>query len=135
MALTNRKTAWNPPQVAAPLKGYYSNCVKVSGGPLLFIAGQVGLDRQGHLVGKGDMKAQATQALENIRAILEANGATMEDVVKVTLYVTGIRAYDELTEIRMKYFPQNGPASAIVEVSRLALPDLLVEIEAIAVVP
>ena len=134
MAQNPRKIVQNPPTVAAPLKGYYSNAVKASAGPLLFIAGQVAIDKQGKVVGKGDLKAQAVQALENIKAILEANNATMDDVVKVTLYVTDMRAYDELTDIRMKYFPKNGPASVIVEVSKLALPDLMVEIEAVAAV-
>jgi reactive intermediate/imine deaminase len=129
-----RKIVQNPPTVAAPLKGYYSNAVKVSAGPLLFIAGQVAIDRGGRIVGKGDLRAQATQALENIKAILEANNATMDDVVKVTVYVTDMRAYDELTDIRLKYFSKNGPASVIVEVSRLALPELLVEIDAVAAV-
>ena len=129
-----RKIPQNPPSVAAPLKGYYSHAVKAMAGPLLFIAGQVAIDKQGKIVGKGDMKAQGVQVLENIKAILEANNATMDDIVKVTLYVTDMRAYDELTEIRMKYFPKNGPASVIVEVSKLALPDLMVEIEAVAVV-
>lgn len=134
MAQNPRKIAQNPPQVAAPLKGYYSNAVKVSAGPLLFIAGQVAINREGRVVGKGDLKAQATQVLENIKGILEANNATMDDIVKVTLYVTDMRAYDELTDIRMKYFPKNGPASVIVEVSKLALPELMVEIEAVAAV-
>ena len=129
-----RKIAQNPPSVSAPLKGYYSNAVKAQAGPLLFIAGQVAIDKQVKIVGKGDLKAQAVQVLENIKAILEANNATMDDIVKVTLYVTDMRAYHELTDIRRKYFPKDGPASVIVEVSKLALPELMVEIEAVAVV-
>jgi len=129
-----RTVAMNPPQVAAPIRPYYSNCVKVMAGPLLFVSGQVALDREGKLVGKGDVKAQAVQVLENIKAILEANGASMQDVIKVTVFVTDIRHFQELTEVRTRYFPKDGPASTMVEVSKLALPDLLIEIDAIAAV-
>jgi endoribonuclease L-PSP len=69
-----RKRAINPKEVAPPLKGHYSNSVKVTAGPLLFIAGQISIEAQGRLVGAGDLCAQATQVLENIRAILRANG-------------------------------------------------------------
>jgi reactive intermediate/imine deaminase len=130
-----RKTIVNAPEVAPPLKPHYSNAVRVSAGPLLFIAGQIALDAQGRLVGKGDLRAQAVQVLENIRAILRAAGADMQDVVKVTVYVTDMRAFEELADIRLRYFLKDGPASAIVEVSRLALPDLMIEIEAVAAVP
>jgi reactive intermediate/imine deaminase len=132
---TQRKSIVNSPEVAAPLKPHYSNAVRVSAGPLLFIAGQIALDAQGRLVGKGDLRAQAVQVLDNIRAILRAAGADMQDVLKVTVYVTDMRAFEELADIRLRYFPQDGPASAIVEVSRLALPDLMIEIEAVAAVP
>lgn len=124
----------NPPGVGAPIRPYYSNCVKVTAGPLLFVAGQVALDPEGRLVGKGDPGAQTAQALENIKAILAANRATMDDIVKVTVYVTDMAHFDRIAEVRSRYFPKNGPASVIVEVSRLALPDLLVEIEAVAAV-
>jgi reactive intermediate/imine deaminase len=134
MTSTSRKTAMNPSTVAAPIRGYYSNAVRVSSGPLLFVAGQVGVDRAGAVVDKDSAAAQAEQALKNIQAILAASDATMDDVVKVTVYVTDMKYLDEITPVRMKYFPTNGPASVIVEVSRLALPDLKVEIEAVAAV-
>ena len=67
--------------------------------------------------------------------ILRANGADMSDVVSVTVYVTDIDVLDQITDIRMKYFPSNGPASAIVEISRLAIPELLIEISAVATAP
>jgi len=134
MASTSRKTATNPPAVAAPIRGYYSNAVRVTAGPLLFVAGQVGVDRTGAVVGRDSAAAQAEQALKNIQDILAASDATMNDVVKVTVYVTDMKYLDEITPVRMKYFPANGPASVIVEVSRLALPDLKVEIDAVAAV-
>lgn len=129
-----RKLASNPDGVAAPFKGYYSNCVCVESGPLLFIAGQVATDAQGKIVGIGDLRVQARQVLENIRTILRANGADMDDVVNVTVYVTDMRAFDDIADIRLEYFPKNGPASAIVEISRLAFPELMIEISAVAAV-
>ncbi len=130
-----RRRSVNPKTVCAPIKPYYSNAVRVSPGPLMFIAGQVALDRQGRLVGAGDLKAQATQVLENIKAICAAEGATMADIVEVTNYVTDMRAFHELTELRARYFPKDGPASVIVEVSRLALPEWMIEISAVVALP
>ena len=131
----SRKAALNPAAVAAPLKPYYSNCVRSEAGPLLWISGQVALDRDGRLVGEGDLRAQAVQVLENIKAILADSGAGMEDIVKVTVYVTDIRAFHDIADIRERYFPKNGPASVICEVSALAWPEFMIEIEAVAVVP
>ena len=128
----SRKIVSNPTAVAPPLKAYYSNAVRVSAGPLLFIAGQVALDKSGNVVGKGDLRAQAVQVLENIRAILVANKADMKDVVQVTVYVTDMRAFHDIADIRLKYFPEDGPSSVIVEISKLALPELEIEISAVA---
>jgi enamine deaminase RidA (YjgF/YER057c/UK114 family) len=130
-----RKTALNPPGVAKPIHGYYSNSVRVSAGPLLFIAGQVALDAEGRVVGKGDVRAQTVQVLENMRVILRANGAEMSDVVSVTVYVTDIGCLDKIADIRIKYFPSEGPVSAIVEIAKLAMPELLIEISAVAAIP
>jgi len=129
-----RKMPLNPPTMPPLFRPYYSETVKVAPGPLLFISGQVAFDKQGDVVGKGDIRAQATQALENLRTALAAHGATLEDLVKITVYTTDMKYFEDIAEIRMKYFPKNGPTSAIFEVSRLALPDLLIEIESIAVV-
>ena len=131
--MASRKTASNPPGVPAPIRGYYSNCVKVSAGPLLFVAGQVGIDAQGKV--PPSAAAQAELALKHIETILAANGATLGDVVKVTVYVTDMRYLDEITPARLKAFQKDGPASAIVQVAGLAFPELKVEIEAVAVAP
>lgn len=130
-----RKKAINPASVAVPLKPYYSNAVRSEAGPLLWISGQVALDKDGKLVGEGDLRAQAVQVLENIKAILEDSFATMDDIVKVTVYVTDIRAFNDIADIREKYFPRNGPSSVICEVSALAWPEFMIEIEAVAVAP
>ncbi|MBM3219276.1 MAG: RidA family protein [Candidatus Rokubacteria bacterium] len=133
MASPTRKKASNPPGVPAPIRGYYSNVVRVSSGPLLFVAGQVGMDARGTV--PKDAAAQAELALKNIETILAAEGATLADVVKVTVYVTDMKYLDEITPARLKAFPKDGPASAIVQVGALALPELKVEIEAVAVAP
>ena len=134
MNARGRKTASNPPGVPAPIRPYYSNCVRVGAGPLLFVAGQVGLGPDGRLAGPGAAE-QAEQALRNIAVILAAHGATMADVVKVVVYVTDMKYLDEITPARLRYFPNDGPASTIVAVSALAFPELKVEIEAVAVAP
>jgi reactive intermediate/imine deaminase len=130
----SRKIATNPAGVPSPIRGYYSNCVRVPAGSLLFISGQLGMDATGRLVDSDDVAKQAEQALRNIELVLEANGATLADVVKVTVYVTDIGYLNLIAPARLKCFPHDGPASAIVEVARLALPDAKVEIEAIATV-
>ena len=129
-----RKTALNPDAVAVPLKPYYSNCVRSDAGPLLWISGQVALDKSGNLVGEGDLRTQAVQVLENIKGILADSDATMDDIVKVTVYVTDIRAFNDIADIREQYFPKDGPSSVICEVSALAWPEFMIEIEAVAVV-
>jgi enamine deaminase RidA (YjgF/YER057c/UK114 family) len=135
MATAARKTATNPAGIAPPIRPYYSNCVKVAAGSaLLFLSGQVGMDASGRIVG-ADAASQTKQAIENLRLMLEANGATLDDVVRVTVYVTDMRHFDEIATVRLQAFPKNGPSSTIVEVRALALPGLLVEIDAVAVLP
>ena len=133
--MTSKSVGVNPTSVAPPMKPHYSNSIRTDSGPLLFIAGQVALDENGNLVGEGDIRAQATQVLENIRAIVEANGGTMADIAQVTVYVRDIGAFNSISDIRESYFPKDGPASAIVEVSALAWPEFLIEIAAVAAIP
>ena len=133
--MSNKSVGTNPASVAPPIKPHYSNSVRTESGPLLFVAGQVALDAAGKLVGEGDIRAQATQVLENIRNIVEANGGGMADIVQVTVYVRDIDAFNSVSDIRESYFPSDGPASAIVEVSALAWPEFLIEISAVAALP
>ena len=112
----------------------YTHVVTVEEGRrLIFIAGQVPRDRHGNNVGKGDMAAQIRQVGENIKAALEAVGATLKDIVKTTTFVTDIEAYLKAVDARMEYFGPGLPTSTTVEVRRLASPDFLVEVEAMAV--
>lgn len=133
--MSSKSVGTNPAAVAPPMKPHYSNSIRTESGPLLFIAGQVALDAEGKLVGEGDIRAQATQVLENIREIVEANGGAMSDIAQVTVYVRDIEAFNSISDIRESYFPKDGPASAIVEVSALAWPEFLIEIAAVAALP
>ena len=110
----------------------YSHVVVVEGRRTIFISGQLARDRHGTIVGKGDMRAQIRQVGENIKAALEAAGATLADLVKITTYVTDIDEFFRHVDVRMEYFGAL-PASTAVEVRRLSHPDFMVEIEAIAV--
>jgi reactive intermediate/imine deaminase len=102
---------------------------------LLFISGQASIDEKGDVIGKGDIKAQTRQTLENMKKVLTQLGAGMDDVVKVTLFVTDMSHFKEIHEVRREYFKKgNYPASTIVEVNRLANDDLMIEVEAIAVI-
>lgn len=134
MTDTPRRMAVSPPGVPAPIKSYYSNAIRVESGPLLFIAGQIPINEAGDLVGKGDIQKQAEQVFANIAAILAGSDATLSDLVKVTVYVTDISFMGQLAPLRARLFPKDGPASVCVQVSALAEPDILIEIEGVAVV-
>jgi enamine deaminase RidA (YjgF/YER057c/UK114 family) len=124
------------PSTLAPPRGY-THVVTTAGGKTVFVAGQVAWDAKGEVVGKGDLRAQATQAYENLKAALAAAGATFADVVKMNTYVVNYKSADlpVIREVRSKFFPQeNLPASTLVGVQALALEDLLIEVEAVAVV-
>lgn len=114
----------------------YSQLVEVpSGTRLLFFSGQVGLDSTGALRGAGDLRAQAQQAFENLRAGLRAAGASFADVIKLTFYVVDASQVAVLREVRDQFVNSAAPpASTLVEVQRLFRDDVLVEIEAIAAV-
>jgi len=110
----------------------YSHAWKV--GNTIYVAGQVALDREGRLVGPGDFEAQAIQVFENLKAVLEAAGAGLENVVKTTVFLTHFAHRDKFREVRARYFKEPFPASTLVFVESLAQPDWLIEVEAIAVV-
>ncbi|MBV8451431.1 MAG: RidA family protein [Deltaproteobacteria bacterium] len=128
------KQFFNPSNMHRP-RGY-SHAVAADGGRLIFIAGQVALDKEGNLVGKGDLRTQTEKALDNLVAALAAAGATPADVVKVNTYVVNYRPADLpiIREARARVFEgQNPPASTLIGVQALAVEELLIEIEAVAV--
>jgi reactive intermediate/imine deaminase len=103
-------------------------------GNLVFVAGIVALDASGNIVGKGDIKAQTRQVLENIKELVAAAGGTLSDVTKTTVYLTDFGNYASMNEVYREYFTNSPPARATVKVE-LFNPSFLVEIDAIAVVP
>ena len=113
----------------------YTQVVTVSGtGKMIFVAGQLARDAQGNCVGKGDMRAQIQQVGENIKTCLEAAGATLADIVKTNTYVTSFDEFQKHSDMRLRYFGPASPTSTTVEVRRLAHPDFMIEVEAIAVI-
>jgi len=131
-----RATRSNPDTVAAPM-GTYSQAVRVETGDAVWIhvSGQIAIDRAGNLVGPGDLRAQTRQVFENLKAILEANGATFGDAVKIGTYLTTLDDLAAMREIRSEYLTSDPPASTAVQVVALVVPDALIEIDLVAVVP
>jgi enamine deaminase RidA (YjgF/YER057c/UK114 family) len=124
----------NPPTLSTPAG--YSQVVVASGTRLVFVAGQVSQDADGNLVAPGDVVGQATQAFANVGAALEAAGATIADVAKITWYVVGFdpARLPELAAARRETFGDHAPASTLIGVQSLAGPEYLVEAEAVAVI-
>lgn len=122
----------NPSGVAQP-SGPFVNVVRA--GTLVFVSGHVAVGSEGQVVGVDDPEAQAVQVLESLGASLRAAGAGFADVAKVTVYLTDMAHREAVARVRERYFGDAKPASTLVEVSALVHPDLLLEIEAIAVLP
>tara|TARA_R110000787_G_scaffold15307_2_gene47296 strand:- start:15 stop:428 length:414 start_codon:yes stop_codon:yes gene_type:complete len=115
-------------------KAMFPTAVSVEGKRMIFLSGQLAWDVNGNPVGKGDMRAQFEQVGTNLKNALEAAGASLEDVVKAVTYVTDMDAFFECIDIREKYLGPGWPTSTTFEVSRLAHPDMMIEIDMIAVV-
>ena len=101
-------------------------------GDLVIVSGQAAIDENGEIVGLGDFDAQAEQVFRNLARVLEAGGSSLERVVKVTIFLTDMANFGKIVELRRRWFTPPYPADTIVEVSALALPELQIEIEAIA---
>jgi enamine deaminase RidA (YjgF/YER057c/UK114 family) len=103
-------------------------------GDTVYVSGHVSQDENGNVVGEGDMAAQTRQVFASIEAVLAESGATMEDVVKITTYITDMSRYAEFSAARAAVFPNAGMASATIAGVELVRPEFLVEVEAIAVI-
>jgi 2-iminobutanoate/2-iminopropanoate deaminase len=120
------------PEMPEPIS-HFTNVVRA--GRLVFVSGCVASDAQGRTIGGNDATAQARQVHENLKRCLAAAGATFADVCKVTVFLKNIADREKVNVARKEYFGPHRPASTLVEISRLVRDDLLVEIEAIAVLP
>jgi enamine deaminase RidA (YjgF/YER057c/UK114 family) len=102
---------------------------------MIFVSGQVAFGPDGQVVGHGDIKAQTHQAFDNVAAVLAKAGAGLKDIVKITSYLTDENTFGQMLEARREVFGAEPPASTAVVVKRLVMPELLIEIEAIAIKP
>ncbi len=125
---------FNPREIWQPF-GAFSMLVAQGDGQVVHLKGQVPLDPDGGLIGKGDLRAQVRQTLENIQAVLASVGGTMADVVSLTHYTTDIGAFMGAGDIRVQFFAAPYPVTTTVEVARLYDPEIQVEITAIAEIP
>lgn len=114
-----------------PIVGY-SRAIRV--GSIVHVSGTTATDQRGNLVGIGDARAQTIQALNNIKTALESIGARLEDVVRTRIYVTDITKWEEIGRAHGEFFKNILPASTMVEVKSLVNPQMLVEIEAEAII-
>ena len=125
----------NPPELN-PTNGF-THVVTATGGKTVHVSGQVSVNEKAEVVGKGDFRAQVERVFENLKTALAAAGATFADVVKITYFVVGLNPehVPVVREVRRKYLDaDNPPASTLVGVAALVVPDWLIEIDLVAVV-
>jgi len=101
---------------------------------MIYVSGQAAFSLEGKIVGVGDFDAQAEQAFENLQAVLRAGGSDLSKIIKVTIFLKDMGNFSKIVALREKYFTPPYPADTIVEITGLALPELEIEIEAMAFV-
>ena len=128
-ALMNPEPILLDPDPLAPYR--ISPGFKVNG--MLYLSGHAAISESGELVGVGDFDAQAKATFESLQRTLRAGGSDLSKVIKVTIYLTDMSHFEKIVALRREWFSEPYPADTIVEVKALALPELMIEIEAIAV--
>ena len=130
-----KKNIINPPTLARP--GGFSHGILVTGGRLLFLAGQTGSDAEGRIVAPGDLVAQYEQTLRNLQAVVEAAGGKIQDITRITIFVRDRDDYlahlKQLGKVHRSFFGAYYPATALFEISRFFQDEALIEIEGLAV--
>jgi len=129
-----RTSRLNPDTVAAPI-GSYSHTVRVetTEATWIYVSGQIASDPDGNLVAPNDLPKQTERVYENLRAVLEAHGATFDDVVKLQTYFTTLDGLAESRQVRGRYLTTEPPASTAVQVVALVVPDAVIEVDLVAV--
>jgi 2-iminobutanoate/2-iminopropanoate deaminase len=112
----------------------YKMATRQEGGQLLYISGQVARDTDGNVVGTGDMRIQARQVFQNLRQVLQAAGGDLNNLMKITTYITKIEDFPAVAEVRGEVFQGELPASTLIVVKSLFHPDFLIEIEGVAAI-
>jgi len=116
--------------------GVFSHATMIEArGRLVFISGMVARRADGTIAGIGDIEAQTRQVCENLKAVVEAAGGTMDDICRVDVYIRNMEQFAAIHKVRREYFREPLPASTMVEIVKMTHPDYLIEINAIAVIP
>jgi reactive intermediate/imine deaminase len=113
---------------------HYKMATRMEGGRLLYIAGQVARDAEGNVLAPGDIRTQARQVFQNVQRVLQAAGGDFADLLKITTYITRIEDFPAVAEVRGQFFSGELPASTLIVVTRLAQPELLIEVEGMAAI-
>lgn len=129
-----QKTIIRPKNFSPPAAPYFSWGVKVKNATLLFISGVVALDPDGKILGEGDIEIQTKRTIENLKLILREGGATLQDIIKVTVYLTSIDQLEVVRKVQSEYFKEQQLASTLVVVKSLFRPEVLIEVEAVAAI-
>lgn len=133
MADNRKRVAINPEGRMKP-RGVWSQAVVTEPGKLIFISGITARDIEGNVVGVGDITAQTRQVMELMKLTVEAAGGTMADIAQVTVFVRDVGHFDEIHAVRREYFPNDPPASTLVQIVSTVDSRSLIEMNAIAVV-
>lgn len=112
----------------------FPHAISVEQGKMLYVSGQMAYDADGKIVGPGDMRAQYKQVCENLKSVLEDAGSSMDRIVKINTFLTDVSEHQNTLDIRAEYFGDAWPTSTTVEISKLATPGAMVEIEVVAMV-